>query len=119
MLDSSSINEKDNNTPAVASTTAGVLPECSCVNYLISLGIPIRGNAIDLVPNIKTPQRGDVMLLTYRDKHTGETIGHAAFVEGPMPGGVYISEWNFVHCTATQRLVSWDDPHIKGYLRVI
>ena len=110
------VPEKEDVVEVFASTTSSF--DCSCVMYLRSLGLNVRGDAINLQPNIEKPERGDVVILTYRDKHTGQMIGHVAFVETALLGGIWVSERNFIHCEYTERLIEYGDPHIKGFMRI-
>ena len=105
--------DEKNDTEAAAETA-----NCSCIAYLVETGILVRGNAIDLQPNVDVPRRGDVLLLVYKNKHTGETMGHGVRVEGAFPGGDWISERNFTApCEYSERFIPHDDPHRRGYLR--
>ena len=91
---------------------------CSCIAYLREQGIEIRGDAMQIQPNWGgDPEPGFVVLFKYHDKNTGERVGHAALIRAVFPGGLWIEESNFTHCTATQRLIAWTDPHIRGIFR--
>ena len=92
-------------------------PECSCMAYLWTRGIKIRGDAIDIEPNISQEEakRGDVILLHY--KYENKTIGHAAVIDSVHPGGVWISEWNYIPCEPHERFIEFSDSHIYGFAR--
>jgi len=113
-------------TPVITQQEKEILDEtatsslsCQCVTYLQERGIAIRGNALDAQPNVDSPLRGDVLLLVYKDKHTGEPVGHGVFIEAPLLTGDWISERNFVACKDTERFIPHDDPHRRGYYRAI
>ena len=92
---------------------------CSCMTYLQSRGIKTRGDAIEQVPNwFNPPVRGLVVLLHYRDKFTGELIGHAALIENVFFGEMLIAEANFTKCEKSQRRIPLDSAHIVGYMKI-
>ena len=91
---------------------------CSCMLYLQSRGISTRGDAIKQVANWNdAPIAGIVVLLHYRDKWTGELIGHAALVEKVFLNDMLISEANYEKCQRTERRISLENPHIVGYMK--
>jgi len=87
---------------------------CSCILYIKSKGIPIKGNAWDLIPNYwGTPTTGDVALFKYA------STSHAAYVEGAMPSGHFlVSECNYRKATCGERIISKTDPFLIGFIRV-
>ena len=91
---------------------------CSCMLYLQSRGIITHGDAIEQVANYDgPPYAGIVVLLRYRDKWTGEVIGHAALVEKVFLNDMLISEANYEKCNRSERQLRLDDAHIIGYMK--
>ena len=87
------------------STPSNVL--CSCILYLRSLGIPIFGDADQIIPNA-TPAIGNVILLRYSNYH-------AALITKLTAIGFEIAEANYTKCTAGTRFIEFDDPAIRGF----
>lgn len=80
---------------------------CSCVRTarLHGLNLP-PGDAIDLKANA-TPVVGGGILFTYP---------HVAVITSLTEEGIYIIEGNKTPCELTERIVSWDDPNIRGFV---
>lgn len=90
-------------------------PECYCTTYLrVRLGVNIRGDAVDILPNITEPFVGAVVLLNLRDKN-GKRIGHNGLIIYNLADRIIIKDSNFIKCTPTRRMIMKDDPRIRGY----
>lgn len=86
--------------------------ECECVRWLRERhNVPIRGDADTLVPN--TPLGditiGTIVLLQYGD------VSHAAMIVSTWRDELRLLEANFIPCTASERTIKNNDPHIKGF----
>lgn len=55
------------------------------------------------------PVVGGVVLLTYGD------IEHIAYIQFIMLGGMWIGEGNYKSNQYTERFISFDDKHIRGF----
>jgi len=90
---------------------------CSCVLYLRSLGLDVRGDAA-LIPSNTTfadAKPGDAILLTYDDKETGNSVGHVAEILSIDGTTIKILESNFVSCKSDERTISATDSHLRGF----
>lgn len=86
---------------------------CSCILYIQSRGIPISGDAKDLVPNWKGEvYKGDIALFYFPTTN----IYHAALVEEVYIGAFLVSEANFVEGEITERVIRKDDPFLRGFI---
>ena len=80
---------------------------CSCINYLKTLGVKIRGYAGDIQSN-STPKVGGVVLLSYNEQH-------AAYIKELETDGMTVLESNFIPCQKSSRFIYYNDSHIRGY----
>lgn len=86
--------------------------ECRCVSYLrIKLGVPISGDAKDIVPNTELADItiGTVILFNY------DGVFHAAVIISLHRDEAVILESNYRHCEETRRTIKLSDPAIRGY----
>lgn len=83
---------------------------CSCVKTARAEGLvlPPIYTPWDLVPNTG-PSIGAGVLMSYSG------IGHVAVIIGMTNEGIIITEGNFKACQKQTRMVSYNDPHIRGY----
>ena len=66
-------------------------PECECVRYLREvLGINIRGDAINIQPNIEKPFVGAVILLDF------DGVGHAGLTKYVLSDRIIYQDSNFI-----------------------
>jgi len=87
-------------------------PYCSCVRTARLLGLNLPpANAEDLKPNIPFPEVGDGVLLSY------STSEHIAVIFGIDERGIIIGEGNYKRGQYTERIIPWDYPHIRGFVR--
>ena len=82
---------------------------CSCMWGLRAMGINLKGNATDLIPN-STPTIGGVVKLIYN------RIGHAAKITKFTKDGMLVRETNYKKCAWTTREIAFNDPAIAGFL---
>lgn len=85
-------------------------PKCSCMAYLWTRGVKLKGDAKDLIPNTDHATRGIVVQMRYDD------IYHAAYIENVYPTYMEISEWNYKKCEYTRRFIGKNNEHIIGYV---
>lgn len=87
---------------------------CSCIKTARYLGLPLPPTpyAGDLRANTKKPEKGDGVLLTY------ETDEHIAVILDIVGDNFLIGEGNFRECQYTERLIPFDDIHIRGFIRI-
>jgi hypothetical protein len=64
---------------------------------------------IDIIPNEIYPKVGGLVILRYTNNK------HIVVVTKVTEEGIWIREANFKPCALGSRLLSWQDPHIKGY----
>ena len=85
---------------------------CSCMVYLTrDKGIPIKGDAINVVPNVDFPIVGGVVLI-----HLPNGVGHAAYIEAILiNGNLWVSECNWRTGKCGTRVIDKDSPDIFGY----
>ena len=85
---------------------------CYCVTWLReSEGIPIRGDAQTIIPNVDRPYVGGVVLLTFNDG-----TPHAAKILFRISEKViWIRQANKVKCQVTEEALDLSDPRIRGY----
>lgn len=82
---------------------------CSCVIFASQfLDLPKNTDAIDLISNSQ-PYIGGGILLNY------ESIGHIAIIIDFKDNGFLVKESNYKECKYTTRLISFDDPAIRGF----
>ena len=82
--------------------------ECLCVGWINRvMGVPIKGNARDIIPN-SAPVKGGVVLFKYVEYH-------AAYILELFPGGMLVRDANFKPCEVTERFVYFSDKHIRGF----
>lgn len=86
---------------------------CSCVrtSRLFNPNLPLK-DAKDLVPNSE-PVIGGQILFYYPKSDTW----HVATIEKFTKDGFQIVEGNFEKCDKTRRLVYYNDPFIKGFIK--
>lgn len=90
--------------------------ECYCVMYLRErLGVPIRGDAWTIQPNIPINMivEGDVLVFYYPS--TG--VYHVGVSTKVKDGFITFAESNYHHCKPSTRTVHYTDPSIKGVYR--
>ena len=87
-----------------------IITSCSCMAYLHTRGILVKGNASDLVPN-STPIKGGVVVFKYPSG-----ASHAALIERIMGDKMVISESNYYPCEKSKRTISFADKNIYGFL---
>jgi len=74
-------------------------------------GLDIKGNAIDIVPNVGFPIAGGVVLFHYPNGK-----GHAAYIEAILPNGnLFVTEWNYYRGKPSERVIRKDSSDIYGY----
>lgn len=102
---------EENEEPEVVHTDPGFSIECYCVWWIReSKGVPIRGNAYAIEPNVDHAIPGGVVLLEY------ENVSHAAYIKAILPNGsLYIEEANYEPCEVTERVIDPDEYNIRGY----
>lgn len=61
-----------------------------------------------VTPN-SVPRVGGAVVMEYGD------LPHVAYIEAIETDGVLVSESNYVHCQYDNRLISWQDVHLRGY----
>ena len=86
-------------------------PECECIRYLREvLGVPIRGNANTVKPNVDRPYVGGVVLQNLNG------TAHASYIMAILPNGnLWVAEANFNKCVSGTRVIIKDSPQITGY----
>lgn len=85
---------------------------CSCMSYINSQGIPLKGDAIDLKPS-SNPKVGGVAIFRYNNTIEG---GHAGIIKRFTKKGFIIQETNWKRCQKTEREVFWTDQFLKGFI---
>ena len=98
-------------TPTSTEVGVSVPAECECVRYLReALGVPIKGDAHTIVPNVDGPIAGGVVLFNYNG------VYHASYIKWIFPNGnFWVVEGNKEHCAETERPIFRDDLAIRGY----
>ena len=83
---------------------------CSCIKYIRSIGVnvPYGTNAED-IPNQGSPTLGGLILLEYED------ISHVAIIQEFTDKGFLVTEANYKSCERTTRIISYNDPFIRGF----
>lgn len=81
---------------------------CSCVQFVKAMGVKVKGDASAIAPN-GPPTIGGLVLFDYNG------VGHVALIESFTSTGIHVKEANFEKCRVTERDVSFDDPHVRGY----
>lgn len=98
---------------AVSKTSQGSsVYACSCVLYLrygLNIPIPPVGQAKNLVPNIKTPVAGAVVITRE------SSYGHVAYIERLSDEGLEVVEGNYYRCKVSRRTIPYDSKIIIGY----
>lgn len=87
--------------------------ECSCVSFARKYipNLPFVEYASDFEPN-SGPMVGGAVLFDYKGG------GHIAVITGFQGGDMHIIEANFHDCEVSERVLSLDDPHIRGYINL-
>lgn len=85
---------------------------CSCIQTAKAFGVKVKGNAADLVPNVETPQKGDLVLFRYKSG-----VSHVAVVKSLSEGVLSVTEGNLEPCQISSRTVPVTDQNIVGYWR--
>lgn len=98
---------------SIASSTEEQFTVCNCYAYL-KLKVRNLPRMVDLIPN-STPHVGAVAILLYRDKKTGLTTKHVAYVTKLDVSGFDVAEANFSPCLTDHRRILWADPHLQGF----
>tara|TARA_Y100000310_G_C20385403_1_gene670173 strand:+ start:126 stop:599 length:474 start_codon:yes stop_codon:yes gene_type:complete len=89
---------------------------CSCVTHVKNKGINTSGrNAEGFVPNAFEATAGDVAQFYYANTGTF----HVAYVEEVYLGAFLISECNFKAGECGTRVVSKDDPALRGFVHPV
>lgn len=110
-------------THAIASEIALEAPELAqvkrltCVQY-VRTKIPSlpKGDAYSLIPNSLYPIKGGVLKMSYQiGNNFDPNRYHLAYVEKVTSEGIYVSEANFNGNEYNERLVDFNDDHIRGY----
>ena len=96
---------------ATSTESLGGDSKCSCVTWLrTAKGIPIRGDAINIQPNVDRPYVGGVVLMKFG------TTGHAALITHILPSGaLWVIQANRIKCKVTEGVVFPNDPRVRGY----
>lgn len=82
---------------------------CNCYAFATVL-VGRLPKMLDILPNSNYPRVGGLVVLRYKnDKHIG-------VVQSVEKDGVWIREANFEPCKLGSRLISWDDPALKGFV---
>ena len=68
-----------------------------------------------LEPNVPKDQVAEGLAVLMQ----GYNEPHIAFVKEVSPTGILITETNFKHGKYTERFLTHDDPHIRGYWRAV
>lgn len=108
---------QDERNPQIAIPAEPVVAEkveCLCVAYLRErLGVPIKGDANTLIPNIPLGDIviGSVVLFQY------ENVSHAAMIIGLDRDEMTVQEANWRHCKETIRTLKTTDKSVKGFYR--
>lgn len=86
--------------------------KCLCVAYarLFMPSIPYPMNADELVPN-GTGDLGNGILLDYSG------VRHLAVIQGFTDEGWKVTEANKLPCQITERVISWSDENIVGFIK--
>lgn len=84
---------------------------CKCVAYLREIeGIPIRGDAKTVLPNVDRPYVGGVVIQRFGD------VFHTDVILAILPSGtLYVRGSNFTPCVVEQRTIERNSPTIVGY----
>jgi len=102
---------KDKWLPLLSPTLQSkIKEECSCVVYARNKGLHIKGNASEQVPN-SMPAVGGGILLKYPN------ASHIAIIKDITDEGFLVSESNFYRCKKSERLISFNDKFIKGFIK--
>ncbi len=80
---------------------------CNCYS-LVKVKIPSLPHMADVVPN-STPHVGAVAIFQYG------TLKHIAYVTSIGADGFRVTEANITPCLVAPRLISWNDPHLRGF----
>lgn len=95
----------------VEEPNANLPPEFYCVTYLRErLGVNIRGNAEDILPNITEPFVGAVVLMDFSG------VAHAGLITYNLADRLIFKDSNFIAGTPRDSaMIMKDDPNIRGY----
>lgn len=98
---------------------------CECIRYLREIrGVDVRGDAwtIPVTHKLEAATVGDVLLFDTNPDHGAEiigTVGEVLKFPYVLPEYFLIAETNWKPCTPDVRLVSFNDPRLKGVYRPI
>lgn len=84
---------------------------CNCYAFakvLVDYNLP---KMIEIVPNEVVPRIGSIAIFRYKNEK------HIAVIERVVEEGIWIKEANFKPCSLGKRLITFDDPALKGFYR--
>ena len=90
---------------------ANLPPEFYCIAYLRErLGVNIRGNAEDIIPNIEKPFVGAVILMNFNG------IAHAGLIQYVLADRIIFRDSNFIEGTPRKNvMIMKNSSNIRGY----
>lgn len=91
--------------------------KCSCVKGARALGLDVHGDAIDMIPN-SPPTVGGGALFYFRDKDTGEMVGHVGVITSLGGETFTYEDYNGIgnKCSHGVHEARYDDPHLRGFI---
>lgn len=96
-------------TQASVSDSSVELVYCSCIKTARLFGLNLPQGDAEYLKGNSTPIKGGGVLLSY-------DVEHVAVIVSLAKEGFWVKEGNFRKCEYSERFISWDDPHIRGFV---